>query len=69
VVELLESIIEYGVKNREFRQINPNAVALTIYEIIEDTALFWSLAIMDFDFEKQLREGINLIPNAIKVNK
>ena len=68
-VALLQSVIEYGVKSKEFRKVDPNMVAIAIFEIIEGTALFWSLDLMDVDFEKQMREGINLILDGIKVEK
>jgi AcrR family transcriptional regulator len=68
-VALLQTIIEDGIKKKEFRRVNPHQVTVAIYEIIEGAALFWSLDMMDVDFEKQLREGINLIIDAIKVNK
>ncbi len=68
-VALLQTIIEDGIKEKEFRRVDPHQVTIAIYEIIEGAALFWSLDMMDVDFEKQLRGGINLIINGIKVNK
>jgi len=66
---LMESIIREGIKNSEFRKVDPYQVTLAIYEIIEGTALFWSLDLIDVDFEKQLRVGIGLIVDSIKVRR
>jgi len=68
-VALLQSIIEDGIKKKEFKRVDPYRVTVAIYGIIEGAALFWSLDFMDVDFEKQLRGGVNLILDAIKVNK
>ncbi len=68
-VALLQTIIEDGIKKKEFRRVDPHQVTIAIYEIIEGAALFWSLDMMDVDFAKQLRSGINLILDAIKVRK
>lgn len=65
---LLETILKAGIKAKEFRRVDPYLVTLTIYEMIEGTAIFWSLG-TDVDFEKQLRGGINLVLDAIKVKK
>jgi AcrR family transcriptional regulator len=67
-VTLLQTIIEDGIKKKEFRRVDPHQVAVAIYGIIEGAALFWSLDLMDVDFEKQLRGGINLIIDGIKVS-
>ncbi len=68
-VTLLQTIIEDGIKKKEFRRVDPYQVTVAIYGIIEGAALFWSLDLMEVDFEKQLRGGINLILDAIKVQK
>ncbi len=68
-VALLQGIIEEGIKTKQFRRVDPYYVTLAIFEIIESTALFWSLDLIDVDFDKQLRGGINLILSSIKVKK
>ena len=68
-VALLQTIIQDGIRQKEFRQVDPHSISIAIYEIIEGAALFWSLDMMDVDFEKQLRGGINLILEGIKVRK
>ncbi len=68
-VTLLQTIIDDGIKKKEFRQVDAHKVSVAIYEIIEGAALFWSLDMMDVDFKKQLRGGINLILEGIKVRK
>ncbi len=67
-VTLLQSIIKDGVKNKEFKRVDPYQVTLAIYQIIEGAALFWSLGI-EIDFEKQLRGGVKLILEGIKAQK
>jgi AcrR family transcriptional regulator len=67
-VTLLQTIIEDGIKGKEFRRVDAYQVTLAIYQIIEGAALFWSLGI-DIDFEKQIRRGADLILDAIKVRK
>ena len=68
-VDLLQGIIEEGIKSKQFRRVDPYQVTLAIFEIIESTALFWSLDLIDVDFDKQLRGGIDLILNSIKVKR
>ena len=68
-VALLQGIIEEGIKSKQFRRVDPYQVALAIFEIFESTALFWSLDLIDVDFDKQLRGGIDLILNSIKVKR
>ncbi len=68
-VPLLQGIIEDGIKNKEFRKVDAYQVTLALYELVEGTALFWSLDLVDVDFEKQLRGGINLILDGIKIRK
>lgn len=68
-VALLEGIIEDGIKMKQFRRVNPYHVTLAIFEIIESTALFWSLDLIDVDFDQQLRGGIDLILDSIKVKE
>ncbi len=68
-VALLQGIIEEGIKSKQFRRVDPYHVTLAIFEIIESTALFWSLDLIDVDFDKQLRGGIDLILDSIKVKK
>ncbi len=68
-VALLQGIIEEGIRSKEFRRVDPYQVTLAIFEIIESTALFWSLDLIDVDFDKQLRGGIDLILNSIKVKR
>ena len=68
-VALLQGIIEEGIKSKQFRRVDPYQVTLAIFEIFESTALFWSLDLIDVDFDKQLRGGINLILNSIKVKR
>ncbi|MDE3057503.1 MAG: TetR/AcrR family transcriptional regulator [Bacteroidota bacterium] len=66
-VPLLQRIIEDGIKKKEFRKVDAYQVTLALYEIVEGAALFWSLDLMDVDFEKQLRGGMNLILDGIKI--
>ncbi len=68
-VALLQGIIEEGIRSKQFRRVDPYQVTLAIFEIIESTALFWSLDLIDVDFDKQLRGGIDLILNSIKVKR
>lgn len=68
-VALLQGIIEEGIRSKQFRRVDPYQVTLAIFEIFESTALFWSLDLIDVDFDKQLRGGINLILNSIKVKR
>ena len=68
-VTLLKGIIEDGIRMKQFRRIDPYHVTLAIFEIIESTALFWSLDLIDVDFDQQLRGGIDLILDSIKVKK
>ncbi|HUI30483.1 MAG TPA: TetR/AcrR family transcriptional regulator [Candidatus Acidoferrales bacterium] len=67
-VILLQNIIEDGIHKREFRRVDPSIVTITIYQIIEGAALFWTLGI-EMDFEKQVRGGIKLIMDGIKTHK
>jgi len=67
-VVLLRNIIEDGIKENEFRRVDPSMVTVTIYQIIEGAALFWSLGI-EINFEKQVRGGINLVLDGIKVHR
>jgi len=66
---LLQSIIEDGIRKKEFRRVDPYQVTVAIYGIIEGAALFWSLDLIDVDFGIQLREGVNFILDSIKVRK
>jgi AcrR family transcriptional regulator len=67
--KFLQTIIEDGIKNKEFRKVDAYQVTIAILEIVESTALFWSLDLIDVDFKKQLRGGINLILDGIKIQK
>jgi len=67
-VTLLQSIIEDGIKNKEFRRVDPYQVTLAIYQIVEGAALFWSLGI-EINFEKQLRGGVKFIIDGIKTSR
>jgi AcrR family transcriptional regulator len=68
-VALLEKVIEDGIKNGEFRRVDPHQVSVAIYGIIEGASLFWSLDLMNVDFEEQFRGGIDLILEGIRVHK
>ncbi len=68
-VSLLQSIIDEGIRTKEFESVDSRQATLAIFEIIESTALFWSLDFIEVDFEEQLRGGVNLILTAIKRKK
>ncbi len=66
---LVEQVINYGIEQKEFKKVDPHQIAATLFEIVEGTALFWFLGLVEADFENQLRGGIDLLLQAIKVNE
>ncbi len=67
--EMLKNIIQDGIKNGEFRRVNPAEAANAILATIEGTSLLFFMGVMDTDVGEQTRVGINLILDAIKVKK
>ncbi len=65
---LLERIIDYGVKKKEFKRVDAHQVSVSIIEMMEGAAMLWFLNTKGFDYVAHVRFGIDLIIDAIKVN-
>jgi len=66
---LFAKVIEYGVKHKEFKRVDPQKVSVSIMEMMEGAAMLWFINPRGFDYVAHVRYGINLIIDAIKVNK
>ncbi len=66
---LIQKIIEDGVKQKEFRRIDPRRVTVAIIEVIEGAAVLWFMGVIGDDFGERLHDGIDMIIDGMKVNK
>ncbi|MCL5268879.1 MAG: TetR/AcrR family transcriptional regulator [Bacteroidetes bacterium] len=66
---LIQKIIEDGVKQKEFRRTDPRKVTIAIIEVMEGATVLWFMGMIGDDFAERLHDGIDLIIDAIKVNK
>lgn len=64
---LIEKIIEYGIKKKEFRRMDARRISAAMVAVMEGAAMLWFINADDFDYVEQVRYGINLIIDAIKV--
>jgi len=62
-------IIQIGVDSGEFRQVDPNEVALAVGAIIEGTILLWVYDKSRVDPKTHIRSGIDLLIEGIRKNK
>jgi TetR/AcrR family fatty acid metabolism transcriptional regulator len=60
-LDLIEPIIELGIKQGEFRPVNISETALALGAIFEGTILFYIYFPDTVDFEKQFRSNLDLI--------
>jgi TetR/AcrR family fatty acid metabolism transcriptional regulator len=60
-LDLIEPIIELGIKQDEFRPVNISETALALGAIFEGTILFYIYFPDTVDFEKQFRSNLDLI--------
>jgi AcrR family transcriptional regulator len=68
-MEELVPIIQIGVDSGEFRQVDPNEVALAVGAIIEGTILLWVYDKSRVDPKTHIRSGIDLLIEGIRKNK
>jgi len=67
--DLIERIIEYGIKHKEFRRVDPHQISVALIEMMEGAAILWFIDARNNNYGKQVRDGISLIIDAIKVDK
>ena len=60
-LDLIEPIIEQGIKRGEFRPVNVSETALAFGAMFEGTILFYVYFPDSVDFEKQFRSNLDLI--------
>jgi AcrR family transcriptional regulator len=65
-MNVLIPIIERGVQSGEFRQVDPNEVALAAGAIFEGTILLWAYDNTRVDPDKHIRSGIRLLLEGVK---
>lgn len=65
-LDLLTPIIQQGIDDGEFRQVNPLDVAIAIGAIIEGTILLWVYDKTLVTPEIHIKKGINIIFDGIK---
>ena len=65
-LDILIPMIQQGIDEGEFRDIDPRSTAITIGAIFEGTILLWVYDQSLLDPEKNIREGILLLLEGIK---
>lgn len=63
---MLESIIRKGIRQGEFRNVEPHQMANSILSLIEGTIVIWSIGVRDIDVEQQVINGVNFLISSIK---
>jgi AcrR family transcriptional regulator len=66
---LLKAIIQRGIDEDEFRNIDPAEAANAILSVVEGTSLLFFMGVMEVDLGEQTRAGVKLILEAIKDSK
>ncbi|MCK5314282.1 MAG: TetR family transcriptional regulator C-terminal domain-containing protein, partial [Anaerolineales bacterium] len=64
--ELIIPIIQQGIDNDEFRQVDPQDVAIAVGAIFEGTALLWVYDSETIQIEKHIRSSINLLLDGLQ---
>ena len=64
--ELIIPIIQQGIDNGEFRQVDPQDVAIAVGAIFEGTALLWVYDSETIQIEKHIRSSINLLLDGLQ---
>jgi AcrR family transcriptional regulator len=65
-LEALEPIIKAGVERGEFKIVNSMEVAIAISATIEGTIFLWSAMPEVVDLERNIREGVRMVVQAIE---
>lgn len=64
-LDLIEPIIEQGIKQGEFRSVDPLKIAFSLGAIYEGTILFYLYFPDTIDFEQQFRSNFDLVFNGL----
>ena len=67
-IKLILPILEKGVKDGEFRAVNPMEATITIGAIIEGTILLWTYDPDGVELGAQIRAGMELLLQGLLVN-
>lgn len=65
-LKLLVPIIQQGIDQGEFRNVDADEVAIAISAIVEGTILLWVYDPKTIQVEKHIRSGINLLFDGLK---
>ena len=68
-LDLVVPVIQEGIENGEFINVNPKEIALALGAIFEGTILLWVYDAEAVDLEKQVDSGIRLLMNGIKTKQ
>ena len=65
-MDILVPIIQQGIDNGEFREVDPKTAAITLGAIFEGTILLWVYDHTLVDTEKQIKVGVHLLLEGMK---